>query len=58
MPIGSSQSNRRNYKLHRIPDFSGYGFTVNSNLRDPMPHKITQIVPCSPAAQQGKMKYF
>jgi hypothetical protein len=56
-PIGSSQLNRRNYKLHRIPGFSGYGISINSNLGGTVSHKITQIAPYSPAAQQGKMKY-
>jgi hypothetical protein len=56
MQIESSQSNRRNYKLYRIPGFAGYGFSVNSNQRGNS-HKITQIAPKSPAAQQGKMKY-
>ncbi len=52
-----SLSNRRQYQLQRIPGFSGYGFSVNSNQPGQIAHKITQIAPNSPAAHQGKMKY-
>jgi len=57
MSLENSQSNRRNYKLYRIPGFAGYGFSVSSKQEGNISHKITQIAPHSPAAQQGKMKY-
>lgn len=55
--IENSQYNRRNYKLFCIPNFQGYGFRVNSNEEGSISHKISQIAPHSPAAQEGKIKY-
>jgi hypothetical protein len=50
----STQSNRRQHQLQPIPGFPGFGFSVNSNQGGSVRHKISQIAPNSPAAQQGK----
>ncbi|CAF0822274.1 unnamed protein product [Adineta steineri] len=48
------QQNRRQYRLHRNPDFEGYGFRVRSNHQaDGTPHQIISVEPYSPADSQG-----
>lgn len=56
--LESSLNNRRQYQLQRIPDFRGYGFSVKSDQGGVPAHKISQIAPNSPAAQQGKKEFF
>ncbi|CAF1164166.1 unnamed protein product [Rotaria sordida] len=52
-PKLNSQSNRRNYELRPDPDFPGFGFRVTSIGTDIVKHKIVEILPNSPAEQQG-----
>ncbi|CAF4357969.1 unnamed protein product [Rotaria sp. Silwood2] len=48
-----SQSHRQNYELRRNPDFPGFGFRVSSTGTGIIRHKIAEIMPNSPAEQQG-----
>src|ERR1700734_2625422 len=53
--LESLQPNRRQYQLQLTPGVTTFGFSVNSTQPGGrIVHKITQIAPNSPAAQQGK----
>lgn len=56
--LESSLTNRQQYQLHRIPGVPTYGFSVMSTQAGVTAHRITEILPNSPAAQQGTKKKF
>ena len=54
--LENSLTNRQQFQLHRLPGVSTYGFSVMTNQGVLKGHRITEILPNSPAAQQGKEK--
>lgn len=56
--LESSLTNRQQYQLRRTPGVSSYGFSVMSTEAGMTKHRITEILPNSPAAQQGTKKIF
>lgn len=52
--LENSLTNRQQYELHRLPGVPTFGFSVMTNQGGLRGHRITEILPNTPAAQEGK----